>query len=182
LRIAINDLNTVLNDVNETGLVTDLDAAVSTIATAAENIETATRNLPQITADLEELTARASELELQALVTSARDTLEAIDTLISTEDAIALPATLNGSLEEIRGLIAEIREGGAVENLTGTLQAANEAARAIEVSVQDFPALAERANRWSRSPKRSSTATASGRVSDPRRCRPFAISRMPPTR
>lgn len=147
LRTVIADLNRLISDANESGLVADLDNALVAVTDAANNIEVATRNLPQITADLETLTRRATELEIEALVASANDTLEAIDGLIGTDDARALPASLNGALDEMRSFLAEVREGGAVENLTGTLEAANEAARAIEVAVQDLPALAERANR-----------------------------------
>ncbi len=147
LRRVITDLNTLISAANDTGLVDDIDTALAAVTGAANNIELATQNLPQITQDLQALTARANALELEALVSSATDTLNAIDTLIGTDAAIALPETLNGSLDELRALISEVRAGGAVENINETLNAANAAAIAIEESVKDLPALSARANR-----------------------------------
>ncbi len=147
LRTVINDLNLLINDANEIELVANLDATLTSITQVASNIEVATRNLPQITEDIETLTRRASELELERLVTSASDTLDAIEGLIGTEDAVALPASLNASLDELRGLIAELRTGGAVENLNGTLAATNEAAVALQDAVAGLPELTARANR-----------------------------------
>ena len=46
----------------------------------------------------------------------------------------------------MRGFLAEVREGGAIENVNAALAAANEAAQAIEDSVSTFPALSARAN------------------------------------
>ena len=63
------------------------------------------------------------------------------------EDAIALPASLNGALDEMRGVLAEVRAGGAVGNVNAALASANQAARAIEDAVATLPALAARANR-----------------------------------
>ncbi|SFS06093.1 PqiB family protein [Yoonia litorea] len=147
MRVMLAEIEQLIGDANESGLIADLDVALASVTQAADNIELATRNLPQITADIEALTQRATELEFEVLITSASDTLRAIDTLISTDAAIALPASLNGALDEMRTFLAEVREGGAIENVTAALEAANQAARAIEASVQDLPALAARANR-----------------------------------
>ena len=146
LRNVVSDLNALLDEASEAELISDLDVALAAATRAADNIELATQNLPQISQDIAELTARANALELEALVTSATDTLNAIEALIGTEDAVALPASLNGALDEMRVFLSEVREGGAVENVNAALEAANSAARAIEASVQDLPALAARAN------------------------------------
>ena len=142
----VADLNALVDEATEAGLIADFDTALAAATRAADNIEVATRNLPQISEDIAALTARANELEIEALVTSATETLNAIDALIGTEDAIALPASLNGALDEMRVFLAEVREGGAIANVNATLEAANAAARAIEASVRDLPALAARAN------------------------------------
>ena len=146
LRGVVADLNALVDEATEAGLIADFDTALAAATRAADNIEVATRNLPQISEDIAALTARANELEIEALVTSATETLNAIDALIGTEDAIALPASLNGALDEMRVFLAEVREGGAIANVNATLEAANAAARAIEASVRDLPALAARAN------------------------------------
>jgi len=146
LRNVINDLDTLANEAVETGLITDIDAAVATAAQLAENVEIATRNLPEITAQIEAFTAKANALELEALVTSASGSLAAIDALISTDDAIALPGEANAALSSLRALLDEVRAGGAVENVNAALAAANDAAQAFEEAVGGLPALSARAN------------------------------------
>lgn len=147
LRNVIADLNGLVTEAEETGLIGDFDLAIETATAAARNIEVATQNLPAITAEIEALTAKANSLEFEALVASATDTLAAIDGVIGTPEAVALPGSLNGALEEMRGFLAEVREGGAIENVNDALASANEAARAIEDAVSTLPALSARANR-----------------------------------
>ena len=147
LRAVIADLDGLVSEAAEVGLITDIDAAVATAAKVAENIELATRNLPQITADIEEFTTKANRLELEALVTSATASLDSIDDLIGSEDAMALPAAANSALDAFRTVLDGIVEGGAVENTNAALASANAAAQALEQSVGTLPALAERASR-----------------------------------
>lgn len=146
LRDVIGDLDALVAEAAEVGLITDLDAAVATAAKVADNIELATRNLPQITADIEAFTTRANELELESLVASATASLDAIDGFIGTEDAIAFPGEANAALSTLRALLDDVRDGGAVENVNNALASANEAAKAFEDAVSGLPALAARAN------------------------------------
>ncbi len=81
------------------------------------------------------------------MLTSATDTLAAIDAVIGTQEAMALPGSLNGALEEMGDFLSQVREGGAIENVNDALASANEAARAIEDAVSTLPALSARANR-----------------------------------
>lgn len=147
LRKVINDLNAIVTRADEADLVGDLDTALESAALAAANIEEATQNLPEIAAQIEALTAKANALELEALVTSATDTLSEIETFISDEDTAALPASLNGALDEMREFLVDVREGGAIENVNATLDSASQAAQAVEDAVSTLPALSARANR-----------------------------------
>ena len=146
LRDVIAELDAIVSRATELDLVGDLDGAITSASQAAANIEEATRNLPEITAQIEALTAKANALELDALVASANSTLDSIDALIASDDTMDLPGALNGSLEEIRLFLAEVREGGAIENVNAALASANEAAQAIEEAVAGLPDLSARAN------------------------------------
>ncbi|HEV8034878.1 intermembrane transport protein PqiB [Yoonia sp.] len=146
LRTVINDINGLVAEASETGIITNLDAAIATAAQAATNIEQATQNLPQITADIQALTTRANQLELEALVASATETLNAIDAFIGTDDAIAFPAEANAALISLRSFLDEVREGGAIENVNDALASASQAASAVEDAVSTLPALSARAN------------------------------------
>jgi paraquat-inducible protein B len=146
LRTVINDINGLVAEASETGIITNLDAAIATAAQAATNIEQATQNLPQITADIQALTTRANQLELEALVASATETLNAIDAFLGTDDAIAFPAEANAALVSLRRFLDEVREGGAIENVNDALASASQAASAVEDAVSTLPALSARAN------------------------------------
>lgn len=147
LREVIAGLDALLAEATEVNLISDFDTAIETANQAAINIEIATRNLPQITADIQQLTNRANSLEFEALIANAAATLASIDSFIGTDDAVALPASLNGALDEMRAFLAEVRVGGAIENVNAVLASANQAARAIEDAVATLPALSARANR-----------------------------------
>ncbi|WP_106743936.1 intermembrane transport protein PqiB [Yoonia maritima] len=146
LRDVIAELDAIVSRATDLDLVGDLDGAITSASQAAANIEEATRNLPEITAQIEALTAKANALELNALVASANSTLDSIDALIASDDTMDLPGALNGSLEEMRLFLAEVREGGAIENVNAALASANEAAQAIEDAVAGLPDLSARAN------------------------------------
>jgi len=146
IRKVIGDLDGLVTEAAELGLVANIDAAVLTATQVATNIELATQNLPQITADIEAFTARANELELAALVTSATASLDAIDSFLGTDDAVAFPGEANAALSTMRALLDDVRAGGAVENVNAALASANEAAKAVEDAVSTLPALAARAN------------------------------------
>ena len=146
LRDVIGDLDGLVAEANDVGLIANLDSAVVTAGRVAANFELATQNLPKITADIEALTARANELELEALVASATDSLNAIDAFLGTDDAVAFPREANAALSTMRALLDEVREGGAVANVNAALASANQAAKAVEDAVSTLPALAARAN------------------------------------
>ncbi len=146
LRDVITDIDAIVTRATEVDLVGDLDIALENAARAAANIEEATESLPAIAAQIEELTAKANALELESLVVSSTETLNAIETFISNEDTSALPASINIALDEMRGFLVEVREGGAIENVNAALESANQAAQAVEDAVSTLPALSARAN------------------------------------
>lgn len=147
LRAVVAGLDGIIGDASEAELIEKLGATLETAQTAVTNIEVATRDLPKITKQIEALTAKANELELQALVDQATGLLDSADKLISSDATANLPASLSASLDEMRLVLAEIREGGAIENVNAALASANQAARAIETSVAGLPALSTRASR-----------------------------------
>jgi paraquat-inducible protein B len=147
LRRVITEIEQIIATANETDLITSLDELLVVAADALTNIEAATRNLPQITADIEAITNRATQVELDALVTAATGTLESIDAFLATEDTLALPGSLNGALDELRGVMADLREGDAVDNVNELLASASAAARAVETSVSGLPDLSAQAGR-----------------------------------
>ena len=92
------------------------------------------------------LADKANALEVEGLIAEAQQTLGSIDAFIGADGMDELPQGLNASLTELRTVLADLREGGAVENLNAALNAASDAAQAIQAATVDLPALAERAD------------------------------------
>lgn len=147
VRQSLADLNAIIASADEEQIVVKLAETLETANTAIANIEESTRNLPQITAQIEAIIAKANALELDSLVANATATLASIDTLIGSDATADLPASLSGALDEMTVFLAEVRKGGAIENVNAALQSASEAAKAIETSVQGLPDLSARASR-----------------------------------
>ena len=145
LRASIAEINGILAQVRNEELVEGLAATIESAEAAAANINEATTGLPAITAELQALAEQARSLELDALVDSATQTLVSIDRLIASEDTQDLPASLSAALDEMRLVLTEVREGGAIENVNAALASANEAAEAIEEAAASLPALAAQA-------------------------------------
>lgn len=165
---ALEEVRTLVVDVRDGGAVENLNAALAATSNAARSVATsvqdlpalaqstgdlvaqlqsATENLPQITAEIEALVASANAADIDALVTQATAALDGITTLVESDGAQNLPDTVNATLNELDGLLASIREGGAVENVNAALASASEAARAVEAAATDLPALSDRASR-----------------------------------
>lgn len=145
LRSALVDLNKVIASADEEQIVAKLSATLETANTAVANIEEATRNLPEITAQIEAVIAKTNALELDKLVQEATATLASIDKLIGSDATADLPASVSAALDETRLFLAEVRQGGAIENVNAALASASAAAKAFETSVQGLPALSNRA-------------------------------------
>ena len=67
--------------------------------------------------------------------------------LLASEGVAEVPPNLAAALDELRGLLAELREGGAVNNLNATLASADRAADAVETAANELPALVANLNR-----------------------------------
>ena len=68
-----------------------------------------------------------------------------VSTLTGSPSAQALPASLSSALDELQLILADVREGGAVENVNAALQSASDAADAIEGAARTLPAFTSEA-------------------------------------
>lgn len=147
LRQVIAEIDAIIASANDADIMTSLDNVLNVATAAIGNIEAATRNLPAITAQLETLTTRANQLELEAFVTAATGTLQSVDAFLAADDTLALPGSLNGALDELRAVMAAVRDGDAIDNINALLASANAAARAVEDAVSTLPGLSAQAGR-----------------------------------
>lgn len=146
IRALLGTLQGFVGQVEDGDIITKLNTAADSAVAAAGAIETGAADLPAIVAQVEELMTTANRLELDALVASATETLNAIDTLLLADGTQALPQTIADVADELQQFLAEVRNGGAITNVNAALASANSAARAIEDAAQSLPALSSRAS------------------------------------
>jgi phospholipid/cholesterol/gamma-HCH transport system substrate-binding protein len=115
--------------------------ALTAAQSAASTVDTAAQGLPELIENLKTVSQRARDLPLDQLVNSGRQVLDTADRLLASEGMGEVPPRLAGALAELRLLLADLREGGAVENLNATLASADEAATAVAEAVRTLPAL-----------------------------------------
>jgi paraquat-inducible protein B len=137
----------VTEDLSAADLTARLDAVLAAAEVTAANVDTASAGLPDLIDRLSLLSERAADLPFEALIASATEVVDSADVLLRAEGMDRLPADLSGTLEELRGLLAELREGGAAANVNATLASAEEAAAAITAAANDLPALLASLNR-----------------------------------
>ncbi|WP_224816381.1 intermembrane transport protein PqiB [Hasllibacter sp. MH4015] len=126
---------------------------VSTALTALEssdtivaNLQTFTEGLPDVLTSVEELVAQLDAAPVTSAASSADRVLRRIETILAAEGAEGLPDSLNASLTELAAVLSALREGGAAENLSGTLASADSAFSAFESAAEQVPAIVTRLN------------------------------------
>jgi paraquat-inducible protein B len=111
------------------------------VSNTVANVDAATSGLPELIDNLRALSATVDQLPLDELVGSATRVLDSADTFLASNGLDQVPDELARSLAQVRLLIAELREGGAVENVNATLASADQAAAAITAAAARLPAL-----------------------------------------
>lgn len=147
LRAAVSDLREVVAELKEGGALENLASAVENADAAAANIATASEDFPALVEELRAVAAKANALQAEELIASATRVLDSADAVIGTPEAQALPGTLNDALEQVRAALAELREGGAVENANATMASARDAADAVAEAAAGLPELSARLDR-----------------------------------
>jgi paraquat-inducible protein B len=175
MKEAVDQVNASLSELRAAGTVAAISDTFASARTAAANVATTSDSLPQITERLNKVledaaaataninsaasgvpelieriqavAAKAESLEINELVSELTKLTRSADTLISAEDAKALPRALKRALDEVNYTLQTLREGGTVENVNRTLASARNAADSIATSTQDLPAMVARLNR-----------------------------------
>lgn len=147
LRDTIADLRATVKQITTDGVIDRLVSTLKSADAAMANLSTASDEFPALVTDLRAVVAKANDLKVQELIESATDFLDSADALIATEDARAVPASLNASLDELRTLLAELREGGAVDNANSALASVRSASDSLDRATQNLPELTARLDR-----------------------------------
>ena len=137
----------LVDQATEEQLVANLNAVLATAKTSLASIGTAADGVPALLDQVEALSAKANALPLDELVASAKSVVDGMDAFVRSEGVKNLPASVEASLADLRGVVEDLRAGGAIDNVNATLASAR--------------AIADQAAQASSSP--------SSRTSSPRR-------------
>ena len=137
-------INALLAELREADAAASLAAALEAARAAAEDVAAATDAVPEVVENLRALSATASGLPLDALVTQATTLLDSAEAVVGQESARQLPGSLAAALGEVEAALAELREGGTVENVNATLASARNAADSAAAAAEGLPALVGR--------------------------------------
>ncbi|WP_436399643.1 MlaD family protein [Roseobacter sp. S98] len=144
LNAALVRLEALLAQLEEDQAVARITGAIDAATVAATSVSASVAGLPGLVEGLTDVAARAEVLPLEALTDQLTELLASADEILSTTAAQDLPASLGAALDELNATLAELRRGGAVENVNATLQSTREAADAVALSSRDLPAMVDR--------------------------------------
>lgn len=146
LETALNELRSILANLNEEGAAARLVAAVDAAGDAARGVEAATQSIPALTTDLRALAAEANALPLDTLVAELTELTAAARGLVANEGTQELPQALAQTLDQMTAVLAELQDGGAVANTNLMLRSARSAADALAEATESLPQITARLN------------------------------------
>lgn len=144
LNASLARFDRLLAEIEEQQAVARIGAAIDATAEAAQAVGASLDGLPRLIEGVQEVTTKAVSLPIEQLTAEITELLNTAEDLIASPEVRALPASLSAALRELTASLAELREGGAVENVNQTLSSAREAADAVALSSRDLPELVER--------------------------------------
>jgi paraquat-inducible protein B len=142
---------TLADELAAAELAQRLQTALAEAEVAAANVSTASDDLPALIDNLTALSERTAKLPLEDLVATGTRVLGTADAFLASEGVESVPPRLAAALEELRAILAELREGGAVANVNATLGSADRAANAVTEAAAELPALVAQLSRAAQS-------------------------------
>lgn len=143
-QIATDGVADIAQSFDEAGAVDRILAAIDATGAAADSVVTSVEGVPDLIDSLTATAQTAQELQLDELIDRVSAIVATADELLHAPGVSELPANLNANLAELRLILADLQDGGAIENLNATMAAAQDAADAIARSADTLPALARK--------------------------------------
>jgi paraquat-inducible protein B len=151
IEATVTDLRGLIAEVEAQDAIGRLLATVDSVAATAAAAEQALAGVPAVIDEVQVISARIAALPLDQIATDAGNLLASLESLIDTPEVRALPAGINASVEELRGLLSDLRSGPLLADAEATAAAARTAAESIanaaataDAALADLPALVDR--------------------------------------
>ncbi|MGR3542037.1 MAG: MlaD family protein [Hasllibacter sp.] len=119
------------------------EEAAASAEETADDVSEALLQVPTLIDELTLFTGELRELPLQTALSQAETLLGSIDAVVDQQAVRDLPVTLEGALDDLRAVTAELRAAGAVQRLGEVLDAAASAAASVEEAAAGTPELIE---------------------------------------
>ena len=140
-RAAIGSLASALSAFDQGGGAEALTGALTAAEAAATGFAQAAEGAPELVAAFTALAETANALPLGETVGAAQSALTSLDTLLSSEATLAIPAEASAALASLRTSLAAFEAGGGAGALTSALASADEAAAALAQAAAGGPEL-----------------------------------------
>lgn len=145
------ELRAAAESLRDGGGIASLTAALARTDSIAASLETSAAQFPGLLDQVEGLTADARALPLSDLTASAAEAAAALEAILATDGARALPAQLQATLAEAERTTANLtrltgafEDSGALDTLTAALNRTDRIAQSVETTTADLPQLLAR--------------------------------------
>jgi len=141
LDAVLTEMETLVAQIAQEAVAAKLSAALSDASAASQGVSDAVSGVPDLVARMDAVARKAEMVEIDAMAAELTALIRSAEALLAGDGAQALPETLNATLEELRNVLAQLREGGVVENATAALGSARDAADTFAEAGRDLPGL-----------------------------------------
>lgn len=147
LEEALSSVNAILREFEDNKAVANVVSALENVKVATARVSQASEKLPGLINGINTFVKGANTWPAEQVVASADQLLHTANTILDSEGTKKVPDALAGALSEAQLALKELREGGAAENLSNTLQSASKAADGVAAATERLPELASRLER-----------------------------------
>lgn len=144
LTTAVASLTQILDDLTTANTAEQLSEALASASEAARAVETAVADVPGVVERIDRIAANAENVNLDELARELAGVLASAEALFGQAGEAELPSALSSAFREVEQALAELREGGLIDNANRTLASARNAADAVAEATADLPALVAR--------------------------------------
>ncbi len=141
LQQTLAEITTLTAELNASGGVERLLAAIDAAAAAAGSVSGSVEGVPALIDSLTAVANDAEALDLDVLLGEVTALVQSADALIAQDTTRALPGELNAALAELRLSLAAFNDGDAIANTNAALLAARRAADEIAAAAAALPPL-----------------------------------------
>lgn len=144
LNAAITEIEKLIAELNKEGSVERLLKAVDAAAQAGADVSASVEGIPALIEEIQAVATRAKTLPVEELIDELTALVDTAEGVLATDAAKALPGSLNSALAEIEATLAELREGGVIDNVNSALGSARTAADSVSKASAQLPEIVER--------------------------------------